>query len=84
MASAAFQKAMIFYENPIQNRSRNRTRIGIAFQTLFFDISGDFSKKWEPKLGLDLQKNLARKGMDLRTRIRKGSEGLGKAKGARG
>ena len=72
MASAAFQKAFIFHEKPIQNRSRNRTRIGIAFQTIFFDISGDFSKEWEPKLGPDFQKHLARKGMDLRTRIRKG------------
>ena len=71
MASPAFQKAFIFHENPIQNRSRNRTRIGIAFQTLFFDISGDFMKKWGSKLEPDFRKNLARKGMDFRTRFRK-------------
>ena len=84
MASAAFQKAFIFHENRIQNRSRNRTRIGIAFQTLFFDISGDLRKKWEPKLEPDFRKNRSRKGMDFRTRFRKGEEGLGKANGARG
>ena len=83
MASAAFPKASIFHEHPIQNPSRNRTQNGIAFKTIFFHISDDLSKKWEPKLEPDFQKNRSRKRMDLRTRFRKGEEGLGKAKGAR-
>ena len=80
MASAAFQKAFIFHENPIQNRSRNRTQNGIAFKTIFFHVSDDLSEKWKPKLEPDFQKNRSRKGMDFRTRFRKGQEGLGKTK----
>ena len=72
MALAVIKKSMIFHESPIQNPSRNRVQNGIAFKTIFFDISGDLIKKREPKLEPDFQKNLSRKGMDFRTRFRKG------------